>query len=616
MISVYPKLNYTMTNAHSFHIPVMGIGFTIDTPLKVSRYGINSVVSLVDDILIEKLRKMYCDKFGRPYSEITEKMDDFRAKRITSYLNLIYEESEKKFEELKNVTVESVTEIRKYFSMLPDTSSLKQEFKNLTKDSFDLQEIKTWVVENLYMGSIDVNIMTKVDKENYSKKVKLPSEYNDAHAALRGYANSALTSSLILSAGMNPRLFSYLEQFEDFYPDENGKVKKKIVLKVSDFRSALIQGKFLAKKGLWVSEYRIESGLNCGGHAFATDGYLMGPILNQFKEEKEELRQSVYEILVGALTQKNRVVPKMILPIKITAQGGVGTTEEHNFILNHYKADSVGWGTPFLLVSEATTVDKSTISKLVEAKEDDLYLSNISPLGIPFHSLKGNTKDLEKSKLIEKGRPGSPCPKKFVAMNKDFLDTGICTASRQYQHLKIKELEEQELSAEDYTFYYNQITEKSCTCVGLGTSALLAYGLDTKTEGQGVSVCPGPNMAYFSKTMELSEMIDHIYGKTNVITRKDRPNMFIKELHIYLDYLASRITENRVTPTDKQRKYLLTFASNLNDGIHYYQELFSNLKDEFQGSKQQILEQLDEGRKTLKSLVQEIESLETNLASP
>jgi hypothetical protein len=72
-----------MTNAHSFHIPVMGIGFTIDTPLKVSQFGINSVISLVDDILIEKLRKMYCDKFGRPYSEITEKIDDFRAKRIT-----------------------------------------------------------------------------------------------------------------------------------------------------------------------------------------------------------------------------------------------------------------------------------------------------------------------------------------------------------------------------------------------------------------------------------------------------------------------------------------------------------------------------------------------------
>ncbi|MGB5271371.1 hypothetical protein [Eudoraea sp.] len=603
-----------MTNVHSFHIPVMGIGFTIDTPLKVSQFGIDSVVSLVDDILIEKLRKMYCDKFERPYTEITEKMDDFRAKRITSYLDLIYDESVKKFEELKNVTAESATDLKKYFSMLPETSSLKKEFKNLTKDSFNFEEIKAWAKDNLIMGSIDVNIMTKVDKENYRKKIKLSSEYNDAHAALRGYANSVLNSSLVLSAGMNPRLYSYMEQFEDFYPDENGIIKKKIVLKVSDYRSALIQGKFLAKKGLWVSEYRIESGLNCGGHAFATDGFLMGPILNQFKEEKEDLTQSVYEILTSALDQKNRVVPNSILPLKISAQGGVGTIEEHNFILNHYKVDAIGWGTPFLLVPEATTVDKSTIEKLVVAKEDDLYLSNISPLGIPFHSLKGNTKDLEKAKLIEKGRPGSPCPKKFVAMNKDFLDTGICTASRQYQHLKIKELEKQELAVEDYEYQYNKIIEKSCTCVGLGTSALLAYGLDTKTEGEGVSVCPGPNMAYFSKTMELSEMIDHIYGRTNVITREDRPHMFIKELHIYLDYLATRIGETRFSPSDKQRKYLLNFASNLNDGIDYYQTLFNNLKKEFSGSKQQILELLDEGRKTLKSLVKEIESLENNLA--
>ncbi|UCD62031.1 MAG: hypothetical protein JSV59_05565 [Flavobacteriaceae bacterium] len=604
-----------MTNVHSFHIPVMGIGFTIDTPLKVARFGIDSVISLVDDILIEKLRKMYCIKFELPYSEITENIDDFRAKRITAYLDLIHNESLKKFEELKNITADSAVELKKYFSMLPDTSNLKNEFRNLTKDSFSWPEIKSWVQDNLTMGSIDVNIMTKVDKENYRKKVKLPVEYNDAHAALRGYANSVLNSSLVLSAGMNPRLYTYLEQFKDFYPDENGNIKKKIVLKVSDYRSALIQGKFLAKKGLWVSEYRIESGLNCGGHAFATDGFLMGPILDQFKKEKENLAQSVYEILTKTLDQKNKVIPKSILPLKITAQGGVGTAEEHNFLLNHYKVDSVGWGTPFLLVPEATTVDKSTIEKLVKAKEDDLYLSNISPLGIPFHSLKGNTKDLEKAKLIEKGRPGSSCPKKFVAMNKDFLDTGICTASRQYQHLKLKELDSQGLTDEEYDYQYNKITEKSCTCVGLGTSALLTYGLDTTTEGQGVSICPGPNMAYFNKTMELNEMIDHIYGKTNVISRKDRPHMFIKELYIYLDYLQARIAESKFEITDKQRKYLLTFAGNLNDGIIYYQELFNNLKEEFSESKGQILCLLDEGGKILRNLVQEIENLENNLAT-
>ena len=62
----------------------------------------------------------------------------------------------------------------------------------------------------------DVNIMTKIDKDNYLKQEKLPVEYNDAHAALRGFAMSNLESSMVLSAGMNPRLYGYLEQFEDF----------------------------------------------------------------------------------------------------------------------------------------------------------------------------------------------------------------------------------------------------------------------------------------------------------------------------------------------------------------------------------------------------------------
>ena len=259
--------------------------------------------------------------------------------------------------------------------MLPDGTTIKKEFKNLTEKYLNINEAGDWLKENISLGSIDVNIMTKVDKVNYTKGEKLPSEYNDAHAALRGFAESDLDSSVILSAGMNPRLYGYIEQFEDFYPDENGNIKKKIVLKVSDFRSAFIQGKFLAKKGLWVSEYRIESGLNCGGHAFATDGYLLGPVLEEFKERRNELIESTYQILIQSLESKNRPVPNTVLPLKITAQGGVGTAEEHQFLIDNYNLDSVGWGTPFLLVPEATTVDNPTLEKLMGAKEEDLYLS-------------------------------------------------------------------------------------------------------------------------------------------------------------------------------------------------------------------------------------------------
>jgi len=589
----------------------MGIGFTIDTPLKVSQYGIDSVISLVDDILLEKLRKMYCDKFEIPYNEITEKIEDFRAKRITSYLNLINNLAKKKFEELKNATTEKGNKIKEYFNMLPNSSTIKQKVKSLTAECLDLNEIGNWIRDNLSMGSIDVNIMTRLDKENYINDEKLPVEYNDAHAALRGYAHSDLRSSLILSAGMNPRLYSYFEQFEDFYPDKNGEIKKKIVLKVSDYRSALIQGKFLAKKGLWVSEYRIESGLNCGGHAFATDGYLLGPILAEFRDNRKALIQSIHEILVQGLFKKNRPLPKTELPLKITAQGGVGTTEEHQFLIEHYQLDSIGWGSPFLLVPEVTNVDEPTRNQLRESKEDDLYLSNISPLDVPFSNLKGNTKDLEKLSLIVKGRPGSSCPKKYAALNKEFTKKSICTASRQYQYLKLKELDKEKLSPEKYQTKYDEIVEKSCICIGLGTSALLVNNLDTKVEGNGVSVCPGPNMAYFSKIMSLKEITDHIYGRSNMITRTDRPNMFIKELKIYIDFLKNKIEKTRVSITDKKERYLLTFAKNLNEGINYYYRLFTDLKDVFEDTKSSILSDLDDSRKILHLLDLEIAKRQT-----
>ncbi len=593
---------------HSFHIPVMGIGYTIDTPLKVAHYGIDSVISLVDDMLLERLRKMYCKKNEIQYEEIPQNSDDQRAKRITSYLNLINNLAEKKFEELKNATIEKSNELREYFNMLPDNSSLKQEFKNLTAKYFNISDIKNWLKENLSMGSIDVNIMTKVDRDNYANGQKLPVEYNDAHAALRGFAQSDLNSSVILSAGMNPSLYNYLENFEDFFPNEKGEFKKRIVLKVSDYRSALIQGKIFAKKGLWVSEYRVESGLNCGGHAFATEGHLLGPILAEFRDNRQELIKSIREILDKAWEAKNIKTPEN-LNIKITAQGGVGTAEEHQFLLDHYQVDSVGWGTPFLLVPEVVSIDETTINQLIEAKESDLYLSNISPLGVPFNSLKNNTKDLEKLQLIKDGTPGSRCPKQYAALSKEFGEKSLCTASRQYQKLKIAELNKKNISREEHKAEYDKIVDKSCICVGLGTTALKINDLDTKIEGCGVSICPGPNMAYFSKKMTLKDITNHIYGRANFITRTDRPNMFIKELSLYLNFLKNKIEETKFFMNNKQEKSLLNFSDNLNKGITYYHKLFSNMKDAFSESKVGILKDLEAGKQTLQKLYAEIEKL-------
>lgn len=598
-----------MKKAHSFHIPVMGIGFTIDTPLKVAQYGMDSVISLVDDILLEKLRKMYSEKFEIPYQEITEKIDDFRAKRITSYLNLISDLAEKKFESLKDMTSKKGDELLEYIHMLPNNSKLKSDFKKLTSNGFNFSDIKTWASNNLVMGAIDVNIMTKVDKDNYKKDEKLSVEYNDAHAALRGFAQSKLNSSVVLSAGLNPRLYSYMGQFDDFYPDENGHIKKRIILKVSDYRSALIQGRFLAKKGLWVSEYRIESGLNCGGHAFATEGFLLGPVLQEFKENREVLHDTIQSVFEQEIKNQNRVLPKEPLSIEITAQGGVGTDEEHSFLLEHYNLDSVGWGSPFLLVPEATTVDDETLQKLAKAEEKDLYLSDISPLGVPFNNLKGNTKDIEKQRKMDKNRPGSSCPKKFVALNREFKEKGICTASREFQHLKIKELDEKGLTPDLYQKEHDKITVKSCTCVGLGTSALLKYNLDTKTEGDGVSICPGPNMAYYSKVMSLQNITDHIYGRANMVSHDNRPNLFIKELHIYMEYLKNKFEEARSSMTRKEEKYLKAFTANMKDGINYYQSLFEGVKHSFSDIKLLALKELEKSERVLNALHLELQTL-------
>ncbi len=561
--------------AHNFHIPVMGIGFTIDSPVKVAQYGINSVISIVDDQLVEKMRKFYCDTFDRPYTAITEKIEDFRAKRITAYLDLVDEIVEDKFAEVLDSILDNSGKIEEYMSLLPDFAFLKQKYQSLKDNKISPEEIWKWAKEKLQIGSIDVNIMTKLDKANYRKKEALPIEFNDAHAALRGFANSTVKSSIILSAGMNPRLYSYFEQFDVFYPNERGELKKKIVLKVSDYRSALIQGKFLAKKGLWVSEFRIESGLNCGGHAFATDGYLLGPILEEFKNHRKELAATLHEIYAAALLGKEKPVSNSPLPMLITAQGGVGTADEHRLLTDYYTIDSVGWGSPFLLVPEVTNIDPTTMELLKKAGEDDLYLSGISPLGVPFNSLRGNTKDIEKFNWAAQGRPGSSCPKRYLVSNKDYTEIPICTASRQYQRIKLKELNELNLPDEEYQKRYDTIIEKACLCVGLGASALINTQVENTPADEGVTVCPGPNLAYFSDTFSKKEMINHIYGKTNIMHVPNRPSMFLKELGMYVAYLQDEIKKATFPLQKMELKRLKRFKSNLLSGISYYKEQFT-----------------------------------------
>ncbi|MFW0739132.1 hypothetical protein [Flavobacterium sp. T12S277] len=564
---------------HTFHIPVMGLAYTIDSPIRVAQFGISSVVSIADDDLIEKMRNFYSAKFNFPYEEISQKFQDYRAQRITSYLNLVDKIVKEKFENFKTELIESKTALENYMAMLPNTSDIKKGFQNLLEDGISFKEnIQNYIESHLSPGSIDVNIMTKLDKDNFEKNEQLPIEFNDAHAALRGFANSNLESSVVLSAGMNPRLYSYFENFSDFFPNTKNELKKRIILKVSDFRSAMIQGNFLAKKGLWVSEYRIESGLNCGGHAFATDGLLLGPILEEFKQKKNQLIQSAHELMTKVLQQKQVHAPENPLPLKITVQGGVGTAEEHAFLLQNYKVDSVGWGSPFLLVPEATSVDQATRNLLMEATEKDLYLSHISPLGVPFNTLKGTTNEILKQKRIDQNKAGSACPKKFLALSKEYDPHGICTASKKFQDIKLEELaaKKESLSTEAYERAKFAITEKSCLCVGLANASYLENDIKIKGQPQGVVICPGPNMAYFDHEVSLSDMLAHIYGNKSILRTPNRPNLFVKELKMYIEYLRNEIHTISGEITNAQLKKWNTFKANLLEGIAYYEDLFGS----------------------------------------
>ncbi|MES2828028.1 MAG: hypothetical protein V4687_07735 [Bacteroidota bacterium] len=560
---------------HKFHIPVLGLGYSIDTPLKVAKYGISSVVSIVDDELIERMRGFHTRQIGETYIPIDKSTNGSRAKRITEYLNLLDRIVNQEFEAMQKLPFETGNELCKYFELLPDDSQLKHGYELMME--YPECERKT-IFQNILRkqmkkGAIDVNIMAKVDRARASVDDVVPSELNsDALTALKGFANSGLTSSLILSAGMNPRLYSYLEQFEDFYPDTDNQLKKRIILKVSDFRSAFIQAKFLAKKGLWVSEFRVESGLNCGGHAFATAGYLLGPILDEFKQMRGKMQEELFELYQTGLLEKGLFA--IDLPQqKISVQGGIGTALENEFLLKHYKLDSTGWGSPFLLVPEVTNVDDDTLKRLALANEESFYLSNSSPLGILFNNFKGSTIETEQQSRIAKNRPGSPCTKKYLCTNTEFTQEPICTASREYQRLKINALKESDISVEEFENQLEKVTEKVCLCEGLCSSAYQKVGILKPKESKAVAICPGPNLAYFSSTYSLNEMVSHIYGRADLLKQVERPNLLIKELELYVNYLNQEIQLLVSDFTTKKHQQLSKFKTQLLEGISYYKNL-------------------------------------------
>jgi hypothetical protein len=554
---------------HQFHIPVMGTGHTIDSPIRVAHLGITSVISIVDDHLTERIRAWYAKEFELPFTSISRNAADSRAKRITAFLDLVHDIVDQKYDAIKKLPFVEGNDKYRYFELLPDTAAIKKRWNQLKDDGLHLitSDLADTLTASMVAGSIDVNIMSKVDRNTYDKMGNMmPATFSDASSALRGYANSKLESALVLSAGFNPRLYGYLSEFRDFYRDASGTIRKKIILKVSDFRSALVQGKFLAKKGLEVAEFRIESGLNCGGHAFPSDGLLLPSILSEFRDKRDQLMDEFRPLIRSWYDKMGWDWHTDIdthQPL-LTVQGGVGTHGEMQRLMDVYGADLVGWGSPFLLVPEATNVDEPTLKQLVEAKEDDLYLSNVSPLGVPFNNLRGSGSEEWTSEQIRKGKPGSPCPKGFLETNTEFTSKPICTASNEYQELKLAQIATSEASESKKAMMIQEVYDKTCLCDHLGNGSLINLGILKDSHGKQ-AICPGPNLAWFDGPYTLDKMVDHIYGRTQ-LTPDQRPHMFAKELEMYVDYLSVMVSKSDPSDT-KAMGRLTTIHANLLTGI-------------------------------------------------
>ena len=592
---------------HMFSIPVMGTGYSIDTPIRVAPYGISSVISIMDDILLEKIRQFYCQKYKMDYTPITKKDEDARAKRITAYLDMVSEIVTRKIEAIKSEPFFSDNDKSKFFRMLPDSSPVKKLYNKLihSTESEEKSKLEADLQNMMLPGSIDVNIMVKVDSMNYDKDGNiLGEEFSDAKAALRGFANSCLASSVVFSAGFNRSLYAYISKFKDFYRDHSGDLKKKIIVKVSDFRSALIQGKFLAMKGLEISEYRIESGLNCGGHAFATQGHLLASIVQEFKTKKDELTKQIQPTILDFYKKMGWEYPEAALSREplITVQGGIGTNGEARRLTEDLGCDSTGWGSPFLLVPEVTRVDSDTRELLKNAKKEDLYLSNASPLGVPFNNLRGTGSELWTRGRAEKGKPGSACPKGFLVSSTEFSEEALCTASTDFQKEKVKAVDALDISESEKDAIKESAYQKVCLCQHLGNSALIALGMVEK-ERRPQSICPGPNVVWFNRDYSLEEMVNHIYGRGESLVSEDRPHMFAAEVELYVNYFEKLLKTTELN--EAGINYLQKFKENLLNGMDYCLEIAK--KEPFEGENlQSIPGLLAEQRERLNKLTETV----------
>ena len=122
------------------------------------------------------------------------------------------------------------------------------------------------------------------------------------------------------------------------------------------------------------------------------------------------------------------------------------------------------------------------------------------------------------------------------------------------------------------------VLNRTCACHELSGSVTKMHNIHPSAD---VLICPGPNIADFSRISSLEEMTDHIYGRGAVTTRADAPHVFVREIRIYLDYLRKELSRFSLGLSTKTRQYLAKFKENLLSGIEYYARLVEQYAEEF-----------------------------------
>ena len=96
-------------------------------------------------------------------------------------------------------------------------------------------------------------------------------------------------------------------------------------------------------------------------------------------------------------------------------------------------------------------------------------------------------------------------------------------------------------------------------------------------------------------------MVNHIYGKTNLLCDNSRGHVFINELTIYIKNFTEELKECTNNFSEKSAKKLEKYHANIMDGIEYYSKVADQLLHNAEDAKNKFINDLENLRNQLLS---------------